>query len=174
MQIANGLIIPERGQVSVFGSSITTENITDKRLAIGYSVQGAGLFPHMSVYENITLIARLQRWTEKDTEVRFHTLMQLLELDLELRDRYPFSLSGGQQQRVAIARALINEPSIVLADEPTGNLDSATGTEIMELLREVASENGKTIVMVTHDAKVAGYANRTLHLRDGKLDESAN
>lgn len=175
MQIANGLILPERGQVSVFGSPISTENITGKRLAIGYSVQGAGLFPHMSVYENITLMARLQRWTEKDTEVRFHTLMQLLELDQELRDRYPFALSGGQQQRVSLCRAMMLNPPLLLLDEPFSALDPVTRDSIHREFLKLQQAETRSMVLVTHDMfEAIKLAQEIIVMCDGRIEQQGS
>ncbi len=172
IQIANGLIIPERGQVSVFGSAINSENITDNRLAIGYSVQGAGLFPHMSVYENVTLMARLQRWSKQDTESRFHTLMQLLELDQELSDRYPFSLSGGQQQRVSLCRALMLNPPLLLLDEPFSALDPVTRDSIHREFLKLQQAETRSMLLVTHDMfEAIKLAQEIIVMRDGRIEQ---
>ncbi len=175
IQIANGLIIPERGQVSVFGSVINLENITDNRLAIGYSVQGAGLFPHMSVYENVTLMARLQRWSKQDTEIRFHTLMQLLELDQELRDRYPFSLSGGQQQRVSLCRAMMLNPPLLLLDEPFSALDPVTRDSIHREFLKLQHAETRSMVLVTHDMfEAIKLAQEIIVMCDGRIEQQGS
>ena len=175
IQIANGLIIPERGQVSVFGSAINSENITDNRLAIGYSVQGAGLFPHMSVYENVTLMARLQRWSKQDTEIRFHTLMQLLELDQELSDRYPFSLSGGQQQRVSLCRALMLNPPLLLLYEPFSALDPVTRDSIHREFLKLQQAETRSMLLVTHDMfEAIKLAQEIIVMRDGRIEQQGS
>ncbi|MCH7670956.1 MAG: ATP-binding cassette domain-containing protein [Proteobacteria bacterium] len=175
IQLANGLIIPERGQVSVFGSAINSQNITDNRLAIGYSVQGAGLFPHMSVYENITLMATLQRWSEQDTELRFHALMQLLELDQELRDRYPFSLSGGQQQRVSLCRAMMLNPPLLLLDEPFSALDPVTRDSIHREFLKLQHAETRSMVLVTHDMfEAIKLAQEIIVMRDGRIEQQGS
>ena len=175
IQIANGLIIPERGQVSVFGSPITNGKITDKRLAIGYSVQGAGLFPHMSVFENITLMATLQRWSEQDTKIRFHTLMQLLELDRELSDRYPFSLSGGQQQRVSLCRAMMLNPPLLLLDEPFSALDPVTRDSIHREFLKLQHAETRSMVLVTHDMfEAIKLAQEIIVMCDGRIEQQGS
>ncbi len=175
IQIANGLIIPERGQVSVFGSPITNGKITDKRLAIGYSVQGAGLFPHMSVFENITLMATLQRWSEQNTKIRFHTLMQLLELDRELSDRYPFSLSGGQQQRVSLCRAMMLNPPLLLLDEPFSALDPVTRVSIQQEFLKLQQAETRSMVLVTHDMfEAIKLAQEIIVMRDGRIEQQGS
>lgn len=172
IQIANGLVIPERGQVSVFGSPITAENIVDKRLAIGYSVQGAGLFPHMSVFENITLMATLQQWSEQDIQFRFRTLMALLELDEELSDRYPYSLSGGQQQRVSLCRAMMLNPPLLLLDEPFSALDPVTRDSIHGEFLKLQQIETRSIVLVTHDMyEAVKLAAEIIVLRAGRIEQ---
>lgn len=175
LHLAGALDLPTSGTVrirDVESSAMSdTERTLLRRRRLGFVFQFFNLIPTLTVHENVGLPLLLDG--EKLSSVRAKVDGLLERVGLEQRQVHlPEELSGGEMQRVAIARSLVHDPELLLADEPTGNLDSATGTEIMELLREVASENGKTIVMVTHDAKVAGYANRTLHLRDGKLDES--
>jgi len=136
---------------------------------IGFIFQSFNLIPQLTVLENIELPLFYMGWSEEEGTVRARELAE----DVGLGDRgahRPTELSGGQQQRVAIARALANDPAILLADEPTGNLDSATGEQIMALLRTL-NEDGKTILMVTHEPDIAAHAGCRLHLRDGKVVE---
>jgi putative ABC transport system ATP-binding protein len=121
------------------------------------------------VVENIEVPLYYQGWSEQDSKARAKELALRVGLGERL-DHKPFELSGGQQQRVAIARALVNDPLIILADEPTGNLDSKSGVEILQIFREL-NELGKTLIMVTHDQSVAAHSHRTLRLRDGLLEE---
>src|SRR5205823_867199 len=123
-----------------------------------------------TVEENVLLPATLDSELTKEAETRADDLFALLEIEA-VRTKLPSQLSGGQQQRVAIARALINDPSVILADEPTGNLDRATGAQVMSLFKMV-HERGKTVVIVTHDVDVAAAATRVVHMQDGKLKVS--
>ncbi len=139
---------------------------------IGYIFQSYNLLSRTSALDNVILPLQYDRETERTTEEREEIAVKVLEM-VGLADRMqhqPQELSGGQQQRVAIARALVNEPVLIMADEPTGNLDSKSGEEIMELLHDLHNE-GATIVMVTHDPEIASHTERTIHLRDGKLDK---
>jgi putative ABC transport system ATP-binding protein len=126
------------------------------------------LIPQLTVQENIELPLYYLGWDAQESAVHAGELADLVGLRERL-DHRPMELSGGQQQRVAVARALANDPAVILADEPTGNLDSATGQQIMELLRDL-NQQGKTIVMVTHEPDIASFATRQLHMLDGKID----
>lgn len=141
-----------------------------RRTAVGFVFQAYNLVPTLTAYENITLPLLLggskgdQQWID--------TVIDAVGLRDRLRHR-PSELSGGQQQRVAVARAMASQPTIIFADEPTGNLDSRTGAEILGFMRRAVSELGQTIVMVTHDPKAAEYATHTVHLDKGNLVEQA-
>ena len=134
---------------------------------IGFIFQTYNLIPQLTVLENIGIPLFYQGVEEKTIREKAHELAKRVGLENRIKHR-PAELSGGQQQRVAIARALINEPVLILADEPTGNLDSVTGKEIMELLA-VLNEEGKTLVVVTHDTVVVEYSRRTVRMLDGKI-----
>ncbi|OQY35867.1 MAG: macrolide ABC transporter ATP-binding protein [Anaerolineaceae bacterium 4572_5.1] len=139
---------------------------------IGYIFQSYNLLSRTTALDNVILPLRYDRITERTTEERIDVATKALSM-VGLADRInhqPQELSGGQQQRVAIARALVNDPVLIMADEPTGNLDSKSGAEIMDLLHDLHDE-GATIVMVTHDPKIAEYTQRTIHLLDGKIDK---
>jgi putative ABC transport system ATP-binding protein len=170
MHILAGLDKPTSGDVQVAGQEITTLGDNDltklRREHIGFVFQFFNLLPMLNAKENILLPLTIAG--EKPDGDWFDHLVA----DVGLADRLdhrPSELSGGQQQRVAIARALVSRPTVLFADEPTGNLDSATGHEILELLRRSVDEYGQTIVMVTHDARAAAMAHRVLFLADGEI-----
>jgi putative ABC transport system ATP-binding protein len=170
MHILAGLDRPTSGTVAIDGNEITSLDDTDltklRRAHIGFIFQFFNLLPMLTAEENITLPL-----TIAGEKVERAWLEQLLE-NVGLKDRRkhrPAELSGGQQQRVAIARALVSKPTVVFADEPTGNLDSKTGGEILELLRQAVENAGQTTVMVTHDPRSASIADRILFLADGNI-----
>ncbi len=136
--------------------------------SIGFIFQSFNLIPQMTVQRNIELPLYYLGWEHQRRRDRAQELAEQVGLATRLQHR-PNELSGGQQQRVAIARALANDPAILLADEPTGNLDTATGEQIMQLLRGL-NGSGKTIIMVTHEADIAAHASHQLHMRDGRVD----
>ncbi|MGE0192315.1 MAG: ABC transporter ATP-binding protein [Planctomycetota bacterium] len=139
----------------------------ERNRRLGFVFQSYNLIPHLTVLENVEVPMEYAGTRPADARRRSTQLATRLGLGGRLRHR-PAELSGGQQQRVAIARALANDPSLLLADEPTGNLDSATGLEILDLLDALAAE-GRTLIVVTHDRKVAARAHRTIHMLDGRI-----
>ena len=151
LRMVNGLIKPDSGRLEVFGDLVPEENIENFRRKIGYAVQGAGLFPHVSVKENIVLIARLVGWSIEDIDERFEMLMRQMELPLDLSDRIPNELSGGQQQRVGLCRALMLKPKLLLLDEPFSAVDPLTRLELYEVVEKLISNEAVSIVMVSHD-----------------------
>ncbi len=170
MHILAGLDQPTSGTVSIAGNEITSLGDTDltklRREHIGFIFQFFNLLPMLSAEENITLPLTIAG--EDVDEAWREQLIESVGLK-ERRSHRPSELSGGQQQRVAIARALISKPTVVFADEPTGNLDSKTGGEILELLRQAVQNTGQTTVMVTHDPRSASIADRILFLADGNI-----
>jgi putative ABC transport system ATP-binding protein len=170
MHILAGLDRPTTGEVVIAGEDITRMNDTDltklRRRHIGFVFQFFNLLPMLTAEENVLLPLSIAG--EKPDRVWVDDLMHKTGLVDRLTHR-PAELSGGQQQRVAIARALVSRPTVVFADEPTGNLDSKTGAEILELLRQSVADYGQTTVMVTHDPSAAAIADRVLFLADGKL-----
>ena len=170
MHILAGLDKPTSGSVTVAGKEITTLEDTDltklRREHIGFVFQFFNLLPMLNAEENIRLPLAIAG--EKPEPACFEELIKSVGLGDRLSHR-PSELSGGQQQRVAIARALVSQPDLVFADEPTGNLDSKTGAEILELLRHSVDDLGQTIVMVTHEARAAVIADRVLYLADGRI-----
>jgi putative ABC transport system ATP-binding protein len=170
MHILAGLDRPTSGEVTVAGTPITSLSDTDltklRREHIGFVFQFFNLLPMLSAKENLTLPLLIAG--EKPRQPWFDQLVDKVGLKERLSHR-PAELSGGQQQRVAIARALVSEPTVVFADEPTGNLDSTTSGEILTLMRDSVDSLGQTTVMVTHDARAAAIADRILFLDDGLI-----
>jgi putative ABC transport system ATP-binding protein len=160
---------PEKGSVIIDGENISAypdEKLTlFRRRKVGFIFQFFNLLPNMTVFENISMPLLLNGGEDKE---KVRTYMHRLGLRGK-EDTYPYQLSGGEQQRVAIARALIHDPDIILADEPTGSLDSETGTMIMDLIQQIMNETGKTIVLVTHESHIAAYAQRMIRMKDGMI-----
>ena len=170
LHLIGGIDRPTEGKVFVGGRDIYSQNDDElalfRRRQVGFVFQMYNLMPHLTVYENIVLPLGLDgRIADKE---RIDGLIETLGLN-EKRKSLPNQLSGGQQQRVAIARALVTQPVIVLADEPTGNLDSKTSAEVLNLLRTSASKLGQTMAIITHDDKVAQFCDRVLRLEDGVI-----
>lgn len=174
LHLIGGLDQPTNGEVTLNGQRLSL--MKDKQITllrrrnIGFVFQFFNLLPTLSARENITLPLLIDGKNVQEYQERLETILGLIGLS-ERQNHKPEQLSGGEQQRVALARALIMEPTIVLADEPTGNLDSKTGMTIMELLRRSCEELGQTIVIVTHDPRAASTADRVVFLRDGKIVE---
>jgi putative ABC transport system ATP-binding protein len=172
LHLIGGLDHPSEGRVLINGKSLADlddDSLTElRRRQIGFVFQFFNLIPVLSAVENAALPLLLDGM--KQIEARDRAIEWLSRFDLadRLQNR-PDQLSGGQQQRVAIARALVAEPSLILADEPTGNLDTRASDEIAGLLRQVTKEWGRTVVMVTHDPRIAAYADRILFLKDGRI-----
>jgi putative ABC transport system ATP-binding protein len=173
LHMIGGLDQPSGGEIFLADSRLS--QLKDKKVTllrrrnIGFVFQFFNLLPTLSAEENITLPLLIDNQNPKDYQQRLESLLQLTGLS-DRRRHKPEQLSGGEQQRVALARALITEPAILLADEPTGNLDTKTGTAIMELLRKSCDQLNQSIVVVTHDPRAAAYADRVVFLRDGRLD----
>ena len=172
MHILAGLDQPTSGSVEIAGRNVTRMSDNEltklRREHIGFVFQFFNLLPMLTAKENILLPLTIAG--EKPDEAWLDQLVKDVGLEQRLSHR-PSELSGGQQQRVAIARALVSQPTVVFADEPTGNLDSKTGAEILELLRSSAEDLGQTMVMVTHDAQAATIADRVMFLADGSIVE---
>lgn len=175
MNMVGCLDKPSKGRILLDGKDISL--MGESRLAqirgkkIGFIFQSFNLIPTLTAMENITLPMMFQGVSQEDRMKRAKILLDMVELGERVTHK-PTELSGGQQQRVAIARALVNDPEVILADEPTGNLDSKTGVNVMEFLKKLHKEEKKTIVMVTHDASLARYADRVINILDGKLTDS--
>lgn len=172
LNLIGGLDRATAGEVTLDGaalSRLSDDELTRvRRDKIGFIFQFFNLLPTLSCLENVSLPLHLRGWTRKQTADRARELLALVKLDARM-DHLPDELSGGERQRVAIARALSVYPPVLLADEPTGNLDSATGMEILKLIHDLHARLGSTVLMVTHDATVAGSCPRTIHIRDGRV-----
>ena len=170
LHMAGGLDMPTEGEVRVAGrslSGLTKEELAVfRRRKVGFIFQNYNLVPDLTVYENIVLPIELDG---KQVDHSFvEELLEVLNMT-EKREAFPGNLSGGQQQRVAIARAIASKPAIILADEPTGNLDTASGHDVLGLLKVVAKKFGQTIVLITHDQDIAQLADRIVVIEDGKI-----
>ncbi|POP31981.1 ABC transporter ATP-binding protein, partial [Blautia producta] len=172
LNMLGGLDIPSSGSVKIGGREIgkmNDEQLTVfRRRNIGFVFQNYNLVPILNVYQNIVLPIELDGNKVDKSYVK--EIIRLLHLEEKL-DNLPNNLSGGQQQRVAIARALASKPAIILADEPTGNLDSRTSLEVMQLLKMTSTEFSQTLVMITHNPELAQIADRMIHIEDGKIVE---
>ncbi|HYP41083.1 MAG TPA: ABC transporter ATP-binding protein [Chloroflexia bacterium] len=171
LNLVGGLDRPTSGEIWVDGENIARASarrlVEHRKRRIGFVFQSFNLLPYRTALENVEVPLMLSDLSRGTRRQRARELLEQVGLGARTGHR-PSQLSGGEQQRVAIARALANKPSILLADEPTGNLDSATGTEVMHLLRDLNAD-GLTLILVTHDMTVAAYANKMVRLRDGHI-----
>jgi putative ABC transport system ATP-binding protein len=167
LNLIGGMDRPEKGRIIVGGRDITSftddELTLYRRKEVGFIFQFFNLLPNISVFENVEMPLLLS-----GVEDRARVSAYIKRVGLQGKERsFPFQLSGGEQQRVAIARALIHDPGLILADEPTGSLDSVTGLSIMDTIGELADEAGKTVVLVTHEEQISAYAARRIRIKDG-------
>ena len=172
LNLISGIDLVDRGDIWVNGQRLTTldehQRTLFRRQNIGFVFQFFNLIPTLTVWENVVLPLELSGVDNGKAQGRAETLLVAVGL-LDRRDTFPDRLSGGEQQRVAIARALVHNPLLVLADEPTGNLDEDTGRQVMALLDRLTRQAGKNLILVTHSTEAAAYADRVLTLRDGQL-----
>lgn len=172
LYLMGGLDKPTSGSINIQGKDLSI--MTDKeesimrRRSIGFVFQFYNLIPNLTIEDNVLLPVLLDGKNINSYKNKLDEILETVELT-DRKNHTPRELSGGQQQRVAIARALINEPEIILADEPTGNLDSKTTEEVMKLLQKINIEKGKTIVQVSHSVETAEYSNRIINVRDGRV-----
>ena len=171
LHIAGGLDAPDNGTVAVAGQDVWSMSAgaraAFRRRNLGFVFQFFNLVPMLTAVENVSLPLVLDGMPARSADARAEELLERVGLGDRTRHR-PAELSGGQMQRVAVARALVARPSIILADEPTGNLDSHSSTEVLDLLRSLSDQDGAAVVMVTHDQTAARYGSRELHLVDGR------
>lgn len=174
LYVLGGLDKANEGMIEVAGKRLESmrgdELAEFRRNTIGFIFQAFHLVPTMTALENVALPGVFAGMPKPDREERAYELLNQLGMG-ERTDHRPNQLSGGQQQRVAIARSLFNDPPIIMGDEPTGALDSKTGEIVMTMLRQLCDKKGKTILIVTHDAHVAEYSDRMIHLKDGEIIE---
>lgn len=170
MKMVNRLIEPTEGRILIDGKDIMKQNRVQMRREIGYVIQQIGLFPHMTISENITLVPKLLQWSKEKRRERAAELIKLVNLPEEYLDRYPQELSGGQQQRIGVLRALASNPPLILMDEPFGALDPITRDGLQEEFKDLQRRLGKTIVFVTHDMDEAiKLADRIVIMKDGEI-----
>ncbi|MEV7227344.1 ABC transporter ATP-binding protein [Polymorphospora sp. NPDC051019] len=172
LHVLAGILRPDRGEIRLGDRRI--DNLADgarsalRLTSFGFVLQFGDLVPELSLRENVELPLRLLKVRRSETRARAAALLRELEVE-EFADRRPGEVSGGQAQRAAVARALVHRPAIVFADEPTGALDSVAGELVLDALTGLARQQGSAVVMVTHEARVAAYADRTVFLRDGRV-----
>jgi len=171
LNLLAGLDVPTSGTVVLDGQDLATltewELAQLRRRKIGFVFQSFGLLPLLSAYENVELPLRISQWGYRERGQRTHEVLELVGL-AERAGHRPYELSGGEQQRVAAARAMVHRPAVILADEPTGELDTSTGTAIFSLLRQISEQENVAVIVASHDVTVAGrFATVTLELRDG-------
>ncbi len=172
MHLLGCLDVPTEGNYFIDGENVATMNRNElafiRNQKIGFIFQKFHLLPDLHATDNVALPQLYAKQSEEIAQQKAREALKIVQLD-HRADHYPFQLSGGQQQRVAIARALINNPSIILADEPTGNLDSETGEAIMNIFKTLNKERKTTIIIVTHEPEIAHQTSRIIDLRDGKI-----
>ncbi|MGO9970556.1 MAG: ABC transporter ATP-binding protein [Bryobacteraceae bacterium] len=173
--IIGGLTPPTSGQVKVGGQDLASMTDADRtrlrKRTVGFVFQKYNLLPNLTARDNIA-VARFLGGNNGQPDAQFAEVLRLLGIDSRL-DHKPNSLSGGEQQRVAIARAIVNRPAILLADEPTGNLDTENSQAVLDILRDLNQRTGQTILMITHNPEAAAYGHRTVQMRDGRIVERA-
>ncbi|MDM5358987.1 betaine/proline/choline family ABC transporter ATP-binding protein [Peribacillus sp. ACCC06369] len=170
MKMINRLIEPSEGKILINGENIMDKDPVELRRQIGYVIQQIGLFPHMTILENITLVPKLLKWNDQKKKERALELLQLVDMGPEYLERYPYELSGGQQQRIGVLRALASNPPLILMDEPFGALDPITRDALQEEFKNLQRTLDKTIVFVTHDMDEAiKLADRIVILKAGEI-----
>ncbi len=173
LSLANGLLTADAGEVRVMDRAIASHDLVTLRRQMGYAVQGAGLFPHLTAEDNVALLARRSGWSESAIASRVDALFELLNLDQEMKSRFPHTLSGGQQQRVSLCRAMILDPPILLLDEPFSALDPLTRQGIHVEFARLQSLAPRSILLVTHDmAEATRLAQYLVVLKEGAVVQS--
>lgn len=176
LKMVNGLLQPSAGEITIDGRPLSELDLVQLRRHMGYVVQQIGLFPHMTIAQNIAVVAQLLHWNKEQTSQRVRELLQLVQLNpREYATRYPSQLSGGQQQRVGVARALVANPPYVLFDEPFGALDALTREELQHEIKRIhESLADKAFMFVTHDINEALYlGSRVMVMHEGRIEQFA-
>jgi putative ABC transport system ATP-binding protein len=172
LHMAGGLDLPDSGTVTIEGRNLTRmsdrQRTLFRRTRMGIIFQAYNLLPTLTAEENVAVPLLIDGQPASQINARVAEMIRRVHLEQRARHR-PQAMSGGEQQRVAIARALLNDPALILADEPTGNIDSISAVEVWQLLRQLAHELGKTVLMVTHEAAAASYADKAYVLKDGQI-----
>ena len=171
LRMIAGFETPTEGQILLGDKDVT--KIPANERGMGFVFQNYALFPHMKIFDNVAYGLRIRKESSDVIAQKVKEALAMVGLE-KAEHRYPNQLSGGEQQRVAIARALVNNPRLIIADEPTGNLDSVSSAEVLGFLKRSVNELGQTIVMVTHDAVAASYADRALVFADGQIAADVN
>lgn len=172
LKMVNRIIEPTAGTISVFGKDIRSLPVTELRRSIGYVIQQVGLFPHLTIEQNIATVPDILGWDKKKTAERIDYLLDLVHLPDSYKKRYPRQLSGGQQQRVGIARALAGDPEILLMDEPFGAIDAITRKKLQEDFKQIQRDTGKTVLFVTHDVEEAmKLGDHMIVMNDGTIQQ---
>ena len=172
LKMINGLVKPSQGEILINGQDVQETDLIELRRNIGYSIQGNGLFPHLTVAENIAFVLNLQKKNQIEIERVIDEKLTMLGLDTQLKKRYPAALSGGQAQRVGIARALAATPNILLTDEPFGAVDAITRYQLQHELKLLHEDTGITVVFITHDiAEALKLGTQILVLDKGQIQQ---
>lgn len=177
LNLISGIDLPDKGSIRIGGMNVSKMNDSQRtifrRKHIGFIYQFFNLIPVLTVLENVTLVCELDGMSPNVYRKRADDLLEQVGL-YNLRNHYPDTLSGGEQQRVAIVRALVNDPDILLADEPTGNLDLETGRVVLEMIADLAKKNNKTLIMVTHSPEAVTYADQVFRVSNQSLVSQSN
>ncbi len=174
LRLATGLVAPDDGSVQLFGTLVGRDGLDEARHRIGYVIQEGGLFPHLDVEANVTLVARHLRWATARIAARFHELRALVKLPADIGPRAIDEISGGQRQRVSLMRALMLDPPLLLLDEPLGALDPMVRSEMQQDLAALFLALRKTVVLVTHDvSECAVLADEVVLMRAGRIEQRA-
>ena len=172
LRVVSGLEKPQNGTMTIDGVEMINADdayyAEPSKRGLNLVFQSYALWPHMTVYDNIAFGLKIQKMSKAEIDRRVMDSLKMMRIDM-YKDRYPTELSGGQQQRVAIARALAAAPAIILADEPTGNLDSRTSQDVLSLLKVTSQKFAQTIVMITHNEEIAQTADRIIRIEDGRI-----
>ncbi len=173
IRLVTGLVKPDEGSVMIEEKKLTLQDIEHLRRSMGYVIQEGGLFPHLTVKENVTIAADFLNWESKDINVRYTYLLHLSKLDEAYSKKYPHELSGGERQRVSLMRSLMLDPDLLLLDEPLGALDPLIRFDLQKDLKQIFSQLSKTVLIVTHDLSEAIYfADEVILMNEGRIEQT--